>query len=120
MEVSSSTTPAGAGLRYGPSATRVNARCRIQGDGSAWLHSPQVAIAASLPMSSFSWSPQPGGRDVIVCSCPCEEETDWTENFPGPGSAHRIGAPMGTWPDVSCCLQWGVGVGPHSQRGSSG
>ena len=75
--------------QVGPAAARANARCRIQGDGCAWLHSPQVAIAASLSLSlsisSFSWSPQLGGRDVIVRSCPCEEETDRTENFPSPG-----------------------------------
>lgn len=71
-------------------------------------------------MSGFSCSPQQGGRDVIVHSSPCEEETNWTENFPGPWSTHYMGASMGIWLDASRCLQWGMGVGPHSQRGSSG
>lgn len=42
------------------------ARCRIQGDGSAWLHSPQVAIAACLPTNSISRSPQLGGTALFA------------------------------------------------------
>lgn len=102
--------------KVGPSAARANAWCRIQGDGSAWLHSPQVAIAASLSLNeSFSWSPQLGGRDVIVRSCPFQEETDWTENFPRPGSAHQVGAPTGMCSGASCCCHWGVGGSPQPE-----
>lgn len=61
--------PAGAEPRVGPSAARANAWCRIQGDGSAWLHSPQVAIAASLSLSmraspgALSWE---GGTSLFA------------------------------------------------------
>lgn len=105
--------------RFSLLCPRWNAWCRIQGDGSAWLHSPQVAIAASLPMSSSSWSPQLGGTSLFA-PARARRRLTGQRTFWGPGSTHQVGAPRSTGPDASGCLQWGTGVGPHSPRGSSG
>lgn len=82
--------------RQVPSAPQQKVRSRVQGDGSAWLHSPQVAIAACLLAASAGASTS---REVIAHSCPCEEETDTQRTFSGPG-------PLTTWVLPGHYLEW--------------